>query len=434
MLGSVGVAGTEESVATVVVGVGGGIAAYKACDLVRRLRDAGLRVRVAMTPAARRFVAPLTFQALAGEAPLDDLFDPGQDRQYGHLDLARGADLLVVAPATADLLGRLAAGLADDPVTAVAVAARCKVLLCPAMNVAMWHNERVQANLRTLLAAPRFTTIGPEEGLLADGDVGLGRLAAVPDIVAAALDLLSRGPALGAPAAPEARRPGRDLSGQRLLVTAGPTREPLDPVRFLSNPSTGRMGFALAAAAAARGAAVELVSGPVELPDPPGVRVTRVTTADEMRAAALAALPGTTLVVAAAAVADYRPRAALPKKKKKGDAGEVDRIELVRTPDVLLALSEAAGDGTARPVFVGFAAETEALVENAREKLRKKRLDLVVGNLVGGPDSGFAARENEATLVGATDAEPLPRMDKRALADRILDRAAALLRARGGAR
>ncbi|MHB1846497.1 MAG: bifunctional phosphopantothenoylcysteine decarboxylase/phosphopantothenate--cysteine ligase CoaBC [Deltaproteobacteria bacterium] len=400
---------------TVVVGVGGGIAAYKACDLVRRLRERGLVVRVAMTPAAQRFVSPLTFQALSGAPPLTDLFEPDQDRNYGHLDLSRGANLLLIAPATADLIARLAAGLADDPVTAVAVAARCPTLLCPAMNVAMWHNERVQANLRTLLSAPRIATVGPAEGLLADGDVGLGRLAEVPDIVEAALRLLGE---------------SRSLDGVRVLVTAGPTREALDPVRFLSNPSTGRMGFAVAEAARARGAEVRLVTGPVELPDPQGVEVTRVVTAQELRAAALAALPGCRMVIAAAAVSDYRPKVALSQKQKKG--AEVETLELVRTPDVLAELSEVALGGADRPVFVGFAAETEALVESSREKLARKRLDLVVANLVGRVGTGFAARENEAVLVGATgDAEPLPRMDKRALAGRILDRAEAILAARG---
>ncbi len=401
---------------TVVVGVGGGIAAYKACDLVRRLRERSLRVRVAMTPNARAFVGPLTFQALSGEAVLTDLLDPRQDQAFGHLDFSRSADLLVVAPATADLLGKLAGGLADDPVTGVALATRAPWLLCPAMNVAMWRSPRVQANLATLREEATVHVCGPAEGLLADGDVGPGRLAEVPDIVEAALRLLAP----------------RDLEGVRVLVTAGPTREHLDPVRFLGNPSTGRMGFALAEAALARGAAVTLVSGPVELPDPPGVAVRRVTSAEEMAAAALAALPGAGLVVAAAAVSDFRPASPSPTKVKKQAAPR--QLALERTPDVLLALSEAAPRGKGRPVFVGFAAETEGLVENAREKLAGKALDLVVANRVGLPGTGFAAAENEAILVGkGGEPEALPRMSKLALAHRILDRAAALL-SRGASR
>ena len=405
--------GSDVQRRTVVVGVGGGIAAYKACDLVRRLREAGLRVRVALTPNAQRFVTALTFQALSGEPALTDLMDPRQDAGYGHLDFARTADLVILAPATADLLGRLAAGLCDDAVTTLIAAARAPLLLCPAMNVAMWENPRIQANVRTLLEDPRVSLCGPTAGLLADGDVGQGRLAEVPDIVEAALRLLTP----------------RDLQGTRVLVTAGPTREPLDPVRFLSNPSSGRMGFALAEAARARGAEVTLITGPVELPDPAGLRVVRVGTAEELGAAALAALPGTGLILAAAAVSDFRPAERLPSKKKKRDsAAGGETVRLVRTPDVLLALSEAAGAGPGRPIFVGFAAETDDLIPNAREKLARKRLDLVVANWVGRPGSGFAAAENEALLV-SPDGEPeaLPRMSKLALAHRILDRAAALL-------
>ncbi len=396
---------------TVVLGVGGGIAAYKACDLVRRLRERSLRVRVAMTAAARAFVTPLTFQALSGEPVLADLLDARADAGFGHLDLARSADLFLVAPATADLLGKLAAGLADDPVTAVAVAARVPWLLCPAMNVAMWRSPRVQDNLARLLADPDVHACGPAEGLLADGDVGPGRLAEVPDIVEAALRLL--GP--------------RDLEGVKVLVTAGPTREPIDPVRFLSNPSTGRMGFAIARAARARGAEVVLLTGPVELPDPPGVRVVRVVTAAELAAAARAELPRTRLVVAAAAVSDFRPRKTSKRKLKKEALGGREALELERTEDVLCALSEAAV-GRDRPVFVGFAAETEDVVANAREKLRRKRLDLVVGNEVGRPGTGFAAEENEAVIVGAKgEPERLPRLSKAELAQRILDRAVRLL-------
>ncbi len=227
---------------TVVLGVGGGIAAYKVGDLVRRLRGQGLRVRVAMTPMAVRFVSPLTFQALSGEPVLTDLGDPGQDAAFGHLDLARSADVAIVAPATADLVGKLANGLCDDPVTTTLIATACPLLVCPAMNTAMWDNPTVQRNIASLRADPRVKIVGPGAGVLADGDVGAGRLAEVPEIVQAALGALGLAPI--DESASQLVGAGLDLEGRKLLVTAGPTREPLDPVRFLSNPSSGRMGYA----------------------------------------------------------------------------------------------------------------------------------------------------------------------------------------------
>jgi phosphopantothenoylcysteine decarboxylase/phosphopantothenate--cysteine ligase len=398
---------------TVVVGVGGGIAAYKACDLVRRLRERSLRVRCVMTPNAQRFVTALTLQALSGEPVLTDLVDPRQDATFGHLDFSRSADLLVVAPATADLIGKLAAGLADEPVSAVAVATRAPWLVCPAMNVSMWKSPRVRANVATLAGDPGVQFCGPGEGLLADGDVGPGRLAEVPDIVAAALRLLGT---------------RDDLRGVKVLVTAGPTREPIDPVRYLSNPSSGRMGFALAEAARARGAEVVLVTGPVELPAPAGVRLVQVGTAEEMKRAALAELPGTRLVIAAAAVSDFRPKHAGKSKIKKEKHPE-ETLELVRTPDVLAALSEAAGKGARRPVFVGFAAETDDLVANAERKLVAKKLDLVVANWVGRKGSGFGSGNNEGVLVAKTGKpQELASMSKLSMAHEVLDRAVKLLK------
>ena len=399
---------------TVVVGVGGGIAAYKAGDLVRRLLDHDLRVRVVMTPMATRFVSPLTFQALSGEPVLTDLADPSQDAAFGHLELGRTADLFIVAPATADLLAKVAHGFCDDPVTTTVVATRAPLVICPAMNTAMWENRQVQDNLAALARDPRVTICGPASGKLADGDVGFGRLAEVADIVTVALGRL---------------RP-QDLVGAKVLVTAGPTREPLDPVRFLSTPSTGRMGYALAEAAASRGAKVTLVSGPVELAPPAGVERVLVETAEQMLAACVAALPGTRIVVAAAAVSDYKPKDVLTQKKKKSAAAyEEESLALVRTPDVLQTLSKSISS-PARPVFVGFAAETENLLANAHRKLADKGLDLVVANSVGQPGSGFAADDNQATLVSLSADEPLPRMSKRALADRILDWAVAKLEKR----
>ncbi len=397
---------------TIVVGVGGGIAAYKACDLVRRLRAEGARVRVALTPNATRFVSALTFQALSDEPVLVDLMDPAQESTYGHLTLARSADLMIVAPATADLIAKLRAGICDDAVTTVAVAARGPFLLCPAMNVAMWESPRVQENLVALRSDGRVHLCGPASGPLADGDVGMGRLAEVADIVEAAVGLL--GP--------------RDLAGRKVLITAGPTREPFDPVRFVSNPSSGRMGFALAEAAAQRGGNVVLVSGPVDLAVPAGVELRSVGTAEEMLAACLAEVKGVDLLIAAAAVSDYRPLEVDTQKVKKKAGQDVQRVSFARTPDVLATLSAKLRARKPPPVLVGFAAETEDLVANARKKLKDKRLDLVVANLVGKPGAGFGGDRNEVVLLqtGRPD-EALPSMAKAILAQRILDRAVELM-------
>jgi phosphopantothenoylcysteine decarboxylase/phosphopantothenate--cysteine ligase len=283
---------------TVVLCVGGGIAAYKACELARLVVKGGGRVRVAMTPAATSFVGPLTFQALSGAPVLTDLLDPSADLQYGHLALARVADLVVVAPATADLLARIRAGMGDDAVTTMLLAATCPILLAPAMNTRMWRNAAVQENLAALRARGMHV-VGPGAGELADGDVGEGRLAEPEEIAVAASRLLGN----------------LDLAGRRVVVTAGPTREPIDPVRFISNPSTGKMGYAIAAVAARRGGEVTLVSGPTALADPPGMKVVRVETAEQM-ARAVEEAGAFDLFVGAAAVSDYRPRTAASHKLK----------------------------------------------------------------------------------------------------------------------
>jgi phosphopantothenoylcysteine decarboxylase/phosphopantothenate--cysteine ligase len=366
---------------TVVLGVGGGIAAYKACDLARLFVKGGAKVLVAMTPAATRFVGPLTFQALTGAPVLVDLLDADQDHTYGHLQLARAADLMVVAPATADLVARLRAGMADDAVTTTALACEAPLLVAPSMNTRMWQNPAVRDNVREL-ARRGWHVVGPESGLLADGDVGEGRLAAPDAIAAAAARLL--GP--------------RDFVGRRVVVTAGPTREPLDPVRFISNPSTGKMGFAIARVAARRGAEVVLVSGPVELADPVGVRTVRVSTAEEMARAVDAATEDIDVFVGAAAVSDFRPKSPSASKKKKSD--EDEEVVLTRTPDILAGLGKRFAGKSEAPILVGFAAETEALVENARRKLASKRCDLVVANKVGKPGGGFGSDRNRVTLVG----------------------------------
>jgi phosphopantothenoylcysteine decarboxylase/phosphopantothenate--cysteine ligase len=386
---------------TVVVAVGGGIAAYKACELVRLVVKGGGTARVAMTAAATRFVQPLTFQALSGGPVLTDLLDPSFDLTYGHLSLARAADLVVVAPATADLIARIRAGMADDAVTTTLLAATCPVLLAPAMNTRMWRNEAVQANVAALRARG-FHLVGPAAGELADGDVGEGRLAEPSDIALAASRLLGN---LG-------------LSGRRVLVTAGPTREPIDPVRFITNPSSGKMGYAVARVAARRGAEVLLVSGPTALEGPPGVKVVRVETAEEMAGAVDAGLAGVDLVVAAAAVSDYRPREAATQKKKKSDGDET--LLLSRTPDILARLGERFSGQKDAPVLVGFAAETEEVIARAREKLKKKRCDLVVANKVGAPGAGFGLDTNRVALVSATELAEIEGPKER-VAEAILD-------------
>lgn len=389
---------------TVVLGVGAGIAAYRACELARLLIKREATVHVALTPNAQRFVTPLTFQALTGFPVLSDLFDPRQDESFGHLAAGRAAELFVLAPATADLIARIRVGMADDAVTSTLLASGCPVLVAPAMNVHMWQTRQTQENVRALLADTRFSVVGPASGLLADGEVGPGRLAEPPEIVEAAEALLAP----------------KDLQGWRVLVTAGPTREHLDPVRFISNPSTGRMGFAVARAAAQRGAQVTLVTGPSELPVPAGVEAVRVVAAEEMAAAALGRLEACDLFVAAAAVADQRPTTRLEQKAKKGPGEE--SLTLTRTPDIL----EQAGARSAqrgRPLLVGFAAETERPVENATEKLRRKRLDLIAVNDVTQPGSGFATPTNRLTLVdrnGLTTA--LPAMPKEDAAHALLER------------
>lgn len=396
---------------TVTLGIGGGIAVFRVCELARLLMKRGATVRVVMTPNAQRFVTPLTFQALTGSPVLTDLFDPGQGSVYGHLVAGRGSDLFVVAPATADLLARVRAGMADDAVTTSALACRCPILLAPAMNTAMWENRLTQENLRALLSDPRFSVVGPSWGSLADGEVGAGRLAEPYEIAEAA----------------ELALAPKDLSGWKVLVTAGPTREHLDPVRFLSNPSTGRMGFCVARAARQRGASVILVTGPTELAAPAGVELVRVVGAQQMADAALRRLDGLDLFVAAAAVADQRPAERARHKTKKSEGEE--RLVLVRTPDLL---AEAAGAALSpRPVFVGFAAETERVVENARDKLVRKGLDLVCANDVTEPGAGYAAETNRLTLIDRDGGvEQMDPCTKEVAAHRILDRARALRRPR----
>jgi phosphopantothenoylcysteine decarboxylase/phosphopantothenate--cysteine ligase len=393
----------------VLLAVGGGIAAYKAADLVRRLRERGCEVRVVMTRAAAAFVSPLTFQALSGHPARLDLLDPGAEAGMDHIELARWAERLVVAPATADLIARLAAGFADDLPTTLALATGAPLYLAPAMNQAMWRHPATQGNIETL-GRRGAIVLGPAEGSQACGDLGPGRMLEAEAIAQAVVPrpgVAPRGP----------------LEGVRALVTAGPTREPLDPVRYLSNRSSGRMGYALAEALAELGARVTLVSGPTSLPEPAsGLRVL-VETALEMHAAVMERIAGCDLFVATAAVADYRPAEPEPRKIKKSE-GEL-RLHLVRNPDILADVAALA-----RPPFtVGFAAETDRVEDYARAKLSAKGLDLIAANRVGGAQGGFERDENAVVVLWRDGRRELPLMPKallaRELAQLIAERYAA---------
>jgi phosphopantothenoylcysteine decarboxylase/phosphopantothenate--cysteine ligase len=393
----------------IVLGVCGGIAAYKSVEILRLLKGAGAAVRVIMTTNARWFVGPGTFETLSGRAVLGDLFAPGAEGAIRHIDWARDTGAVVIAPATANILAKLAGGLADDALSTFMLAVTAPALLCPAMNSDMYRHPAVQRNLETLRGLG-YHLLDPDSGPLACGTYGPGRQ---PD---AAL-IVDRLQALLTP---------KDLAGRSLLVTAGPTEEPIDAVRFVSNPSSGRMGYALARAAEHRGARVVLVSGPTALTPPVNVETLPVRTAAEMRAAVLERLGRAEIVIKAAAVSDFRPVAAAAHKIKKDEAPLTLSFE--RTADILLEIGACKGDR----LLVGFAAETEALERYAQRKLVEKNLDLVVGNLVGRPGSGFGAEENEVTLFHRDGGvEPLPAMTKEAVAHRILDRVAALLAARG---
>ena len=387
----------------ILLGVCGGIAAYKAAEIVRRLQDRGFDVRVVMTANAARFVAPLTFQALSGHPVGLDPWDPHSEWGMAHIDRAREADLFLVAPATADTLARLAAGMADDLLTTTALATRAPVWVAPSMNPAMLTHPATQANLRTLRERG-VVVLEAGVGVMACGDVGPGRLPEPEQIAEAVADHFRR---------------GRDMDGLRVLVTAGPTREYLDPVRFLSNPSTGRMGFAVAEAAAERGATVTLVTGPTELPTPHGVTRVDVVSADDLAETVLDRFPDADLVVASAAVSDYAPTERAPQKMKKGEEELVLRLR--KTPDALAEMGKQRRDDQ---ILVGFAAETEDTEANALRKLREKRLHFIVLNDIMQPGAGFAVETNEAIFLDCNgNRETLPLMSKHDLAHRIFDRA-----------
>lgn len=362
----------------IVLGVGGGIAAYKSAELIRRLRDQGAEVRVVMTQGGREFITPLTLQALSGHPVHLDLLDPAAEAAMGHIELARWADLVLIAPATADLMARLAQGLANDLLTTLVLATDAKVALAPAMNQAMWRDPATQANAQCL-AQRGLHLFGPAAGSQACGDVGPGRMLEADELAQQAANLFEH----------------QALTGRHVLITAGPTQENIDPVRYITNHSSGKMGFALAEAAVEAGAKVTLITGPVHLPTPDRINRVDVVSARDMLAACEAAMP-CDLLIAAAAVADYRPEVVAPHKMKKDPtSGEGLLLQLVRNPDILATLAGRPD----RPFSVGFAAETENLLEYASRKLRDKNLDLIVANDVANPSIGFNSEENAITII-----------------------------------
>jgi phosphopantothenoylcysteine decarboxylase/phosphopantothenate--cysteine ligase len=377
----------------IILGVTGGIAAYKSADLVRRLRREGADVQVVMTRGACRFVTPLTFQALTHHPVRTELFDPAAEAGMGHLELARWADDVVIAPASADLMARLAGGLADDLLTTLCLATEAPLTLAPAMNWAMWRHPATRANADTLRSRG-VRLLGPAVGELAEGESGEGRMLEPGDITS---QLLGPGP----------------LSGSHWMVTAGPTREPMDPVRYLSNRSSGRMGFAVAGAAARAGARVTLVTGPVTLGTPPGCERVDVETAEEMRGAVMERATDCDVFVAVAAVADYRVADVAPEKIRK--SRDAMSVSLKRNPDILAEVA-ALGDG---PFTVGFAAETENVEQSARAKLQAKRLDMIAANRVG-DGFGFDVDDNSLTVLWEGGRHDLPRAGKQALADALV--------------
>ncbi len=416
---------TPLSASRILLVIGGGIAAYKALELIRRLRERGAKVRVVMTAAAKKFITPLSAAALSGDKVYDDLFSLTDEAEMGHIELSREADLLVVAPATADLLARMASGLADDLATTALLATDKKTLVAPAMNLRMWLHPATRRNVE-VLRRDGVLFVGPDDGDMACGEYGPGRMAEPPAIVAAIMAALSGPTVLPLPAG-VGRRPGPEnkgpLAGRHVVITSGPTYEPIDPVRFIGNRSSGRQGHAIAQAALGAGARVTLISGPVCLPDPPDATIVHVENAREMLAAAEAALPAD-IFIAAAAVADWRVDHPGPQKIKKG-VGDSPTLTLVENPDILASIGRKLAG---RPkLIVGFAAETERLIEHARDKLRRKGCDLILANDVGEGSGTFGGGANTVHLVTEEAVESWPTLRKEKVAERLIARLAAML-------
>lgn len=392
----------------VVLGVTGGIAVYKACELLRLLQKRGIDVFVVMTQNACRFVAPLTFETLSGHPVAVDTFDRPQTWEVEHIALAKRADLFLIAPATANIMGKMACGIADDMLSTTVMATRAPVLVAPAMNTGMWENAAVQQNVKTLRARG-VEIVAPVSGHLACGDNGAGKLEDVAVIAERACELLFA---------------KKDMEGLRVMVTAGPSREALDPVRYISNRSSGKMGYAIAQAAQKRGAEVTLLSGPVAIEAPQGVKLVPFTTTQELLDRASELAQEQDLLIQAAAPADYRAKEVASQKIKK-QGGEPMTFTLVENPDVAATLGKAKRSGQ---VFVGFAAETNDVLAHARDKLARKNLDMIVANDVTRPGAGFDVDTNIVTLITKDGQEALPMMSKAEVAQRILDRALALRR------
>jgi phosphopantothenoylcysteine decarboxylase/phosphopantothenate--cysteine ligase len=386
----------------VVLGVSAGIAAYKSVELARLFMERGARVRVMMTRWAQEFVGPLTFEALTGTPVCTTLFGrEGGDASIKHIEWAEQADLVVIAPATANMIGKLAGGIADDALSTFMLAVTAPKVLCPSMNTNMYLSNVVQRNLNRL-QADGYLVVEPDSGQLACGAVGPGRLPAPPTIIDHVIRHLAP----------------KDYAGKTILVTAGPTWEPFDPVRYISNPSTGKMGFAIATAAAYRGGQVTLIAGPNHLENPLGVKVIDVVTAEQMGQAVFQSAPQADVIIKTAAVSDYRPRHIAPQKIKKNQEALV--LELEKNQDILKKLGELK---TSSQILIGFAAETQDLAENASQKLNQKNLDMIIGNVIGVPDSGFAVDTNQVTIFSRSGTnESLPVMTKDALANVLLDK------------
>ncbi len=381
----------------IILGVTGGIAAYKSADLARRFREAGATVRVVMTAKAKEFITPLTMQAVSGNPVHDDLFDVQAEAAMGHIELARWADVIVIAPATADFMARLANGEANDLLTTLCLAAQAPIALAPAMNQAMWKNTMTQANLQAL-QAKNFFIWGPGEGSQACGDIGPGRMIEPLEIVKRAAELFASG----------------SLAGQRVVITAGATREAIDPVRFISSGSSGKMGYALAAAALEAGARVTLISAPVNLTPPAHAQMLHVISAAEMAAAVMQAMPACDIFISVAAVADFRSKTTASQKIPKGDAELT--IDLIPNPDIVATVAAL----TPRPIVIGFAAETHDVIAHAQQKMQKKKLDMIIANVVGNDNAAMGNDENTVTALWGEQRQAFETASKTKLARELM--------------
>ncbi len=383
----------------ILLGVTGGIAAYKSADLVRRFQDEGADVRVVMTEAAQEFITPLTMQALSNHPVHLDLLDPNTESVMGHIELARWADIIVIAPATADFIARFAGGQGDDLLTTICLAADCKMAIAPAMNQAMWSKSSTQTNVESLKQAS-VIILEPGEGLQACGEVGAGRLMEVPEIVTAIVAVFDVGL----------------LAGKHVVITAGPTREAIDPVRYISNHSSGKQGYALTQAALDAGARVSLITGPTHIEPPDRAEVIAIESAQDMLDAVLSSVVDADIFIGVAAVADYRPVRSFDQKIKKTETGVLN-LELVQNVDILKTVANLER----RPFTVGFAAETENLVEHATTKLKSKNLDMIIANNVADSTIGFNSDDNQTTVITADLHKALPKMSKDALARKLVE-------------